>query len=71
MFNFDDFATEVQSDEADHPQVGQCRGCAENDYLNDDDVCLECEDIDDHQRDDNYEDEMLDFYAEQSYEDCE
>ena len=77
MFNIDSLISEIQADEnfASDIESGQCRGCAEIDYLNEDGVCCECSynhssEIDDEkERDDCYQQDMLDFYAEQAYDD--
>jgi hypothetical protein len=70
MFNIDSLISEIQADEnfASDIESGQCRGCAEIDYLNEDGICCECsyaeQESEDHQQD------MIDFYATQAYDDA-
>ena len=69
--NVNDLIAEIQADEnfASDIESGQCRGCAEIDYLNEDGICCECSFTKDaeKERDDCYQQDMLDFYAEQAY----
>jgi len=74
-FEIDSLISEIQADEqwASDIETAQCRGCAEIDYVNEDGVCCECSyihssEIDEAKRDDDYEQDMIDFYAEQEYE---
>lgn len=47
MFNFNDFETEVQSDEIcnGHDDFRECLSCGEIDYVNERSRCLECHEI--------------------------